>query len=272
MEDILETIGYLILLIIILSAIGYFVYLLDKHVEKNKKLKIYNKESKEKQNIYNELNSLFGIPHDSKFSYHVTGLPITINKIFQGQVFYIWGEGDFLKFVLHEHSLYKALKKGIIGSLNTNKNFSAEINLKDIIFFSRFGEFYTLTSGGGYNLSGAIIGGVIAGGAGAIIGSRNKIESHAIDKRNTSLTYNENGNVRTIVFDTKAFDIFLSIMPEKEISVVNTLKQENPEVMMNAQDDISLKINKLAELKANDHMTEEEFNERKKLLLDKFTS
>lgn len=188
-------------------------------------------------------------------------IAIAINDIekHQQKTFYVWIENDELIF----------LDKYVYGI----KLF--KIPLNNILSFSRYGDFYTETSisggdGGGSSLTGAVIGGVIAGGAGAVIGSRRKIneiktENKLIDERQTILELDINSNKEYMFFCTEAYNVFMDLIPSKEISFVNKeAKQSNT---YNDSNDIYNKIRQIAQLKDDGILTEEEFNNKKKELL-----
>ena len=82
--------------------------------------------------------------------------------------------------------------------------FSASVSLSAIVAFEQIGNVHYTTdvSGGGSSLTGAIIGGVIAGGAGAIIGSRQEVTSSTrkIDDRATVLKYRRGEQILQILF------------------------------------------------------------------------
>jgi len=105
------------------------------------------------------------------------------------------------------------------------------INIKS---FSRQGDSYNevhITGGGGgggagSSIKGAIVGGIIAGEAGAIIGSRKKInpinpiktENRFIDKRQTIIEMSYGRNDSYLFFDSDIYDKLLKIIPNKEIT------------------------------------------------------
>ena len=84
------------------------------------------------------------------------------------------------------------------------QDLSAYVSLSSIVALEQVGDVHYATdvSGGGSSLSGAIIGGVIAGGAGAIIGSRQEVTSSTriIDDRATVLKFRSNGQIYPILF------------------------------------------------------------------------
>ena len=159
-------------------------------------------------------------------------------------------------------------------SRDINSIWKLSIPLSDIESFSLQGEIYreNKITGGGSSLSGAIIGGVIAGDTGAVIGSREKVESKLIthDERRVDLNYFENGNRKTLIFDLDALQVFEDLIPEKNATIVSALKTETvlqTELQKTISNSVTEQIRKLAELKDEGILTEEEFSEKKKELL-----
>ncbi len=171
-----------------------------------------------------------------------------------------------------------------------------QMPINNIKYFERKGDFKTeiITEGGGINflraigvgIAGAIIGymigdfydainlnifssGVSSGLAalffilGILIGGKRKVKTinKEIDNRKTYLYYLDNN----LIFSSSAYDIFLKLLPQKELSYIQNNKILNSEQENNIYDDIK----KLAELKEKGILTEEEFNSKKQLLLDK---
>jgi hypothetical protein len=136
-----------------------------------------------------------------------------------------------------------------------------EIPISKIAYYTRIGDFYTVTKGGGSSITGAVAGGVIAGGAGAVVGSRKSVDTKEIDKRITVLkVIDYNGEEKIIKFSSESYDIFFGLIPDKEKSVSEpgTATQSN---------NIIDQIKRLAELKEQGILTEEEFNGKKEQLL-----
>jgi hypothetical protein len=203
-------------------------------------------EDAQKKDSYNKINN---IPYNAS----------TIKK-YNGEYqapYNIWKDGESLQ---------------LVSTYNSGGYIRHSINISDIISYNIIGDAYTETNvtGGGSSLTGAVIGGAIAGGAGAVIGSRKKIETETkrIDKRKTVLTYNEHGTTKNMFFSPETYEILLQLIPDKDINLVKTNNSPS-EVSKNKTDDVYVKIRELAKLKDDGILTEEEFIEKKKILLEK---
>ena len=147
------------------------------------------------------------------------------------------------------------------------------ISIDNVISFIRQGDVYTETnvSGGGSSIGGAVVGGVIAGGTGAVIGSRKKIktENKRIDERKTILEYKDKYTDKKcyMFFDSTAYEVLLKLIPQKEINfsnkenIIKSDNKINEEIAFN-------NIRELAKLKDEGILTEEEFQAKKKQLLN----
>lgn len=105
--------------------------------------------------------------------------------------------------------------------VNEVKNiFSYKLDIDNIIYYSKTGkiDYVTKVSGGGSSVSGAILGGLLAGDTGAIIASREKVttDTEEIDTRILWLLYKEKGVVKKTQLDFKLASIFDKLIPEKE--------------------------------------------------------
>lgn len=181
----------------------------------------------------------------------------------------VWIQDDFLTFFSKPH-LYDLESK-----IEEEVVWFSQFSMNKVKCFYRQGDTYTDTkiSGGGSSLGGAIVGGMIAGEAGAVIGSRQEIKSETkfIDKRSTILVIEDSSTSKDhfLIFDTNAYDVFLEIIPTKEKSYIefnsntsNTNKPTNGE-----QEVIDLLI-KYKQLKDNGVITDEEFEKKKNELLN----
>ncbi len=98
--------------------------------------------------------------------------------------------------------------------------------IKQIAFFREVGnvQYTTSVSGGGVNLAGAVVGGMVAGAAGAVIGSRQAVTSstETHDDRKVVLKLNDGTEM---VYNYKYYDYFIKLIPEKEYSFVMAKSQ-----------------------------------------------
>ena len=151
------------------------------------------------------------------------------------------------------------------------------IPIKDILYYHLYGEVYNKTiieggGGGGTSISGAVIGGLIAGGAGAIIGSRKEVNpittrSEKIDNRGivVEFYYKKKLSHMSLRQWDLTYEFFLKQLPEKEMNfVVNNKKDIN-----SSSSEILEQIKKLSDLRVQGILTEDEFKDKKKILLDK---
>ena len=153
-----------------------------------------------------------------------------------------------------------------------------KIPLKDIEYYSTQGSVSkeTKISGGGgevggTSVGGAIVGGVIAGGAGAVIGSRKKgkidpIKSEIIthDDRETFLNFYLDGVKHSLFFNYEDYTTLLKLMPQREYN-----NFVNAQISRGSKSSITEQLKDLADLKEKGILTEDEFNDKKKILLDK---
>lgn len=114
-----------------------------------------------------------------------------------------------------------------------------EFPLDKIVYFREIGDVQYTTeisggkvTGGGSSIGGAVVGGLLAGDAGAIIGSRKKIESEGIttnvvehDSRQVVLKLTDN----EMRFDIEIYDIFMDLIPEKEYTYIMATKSGKEE-------------------------------------------
>ncbi|MGO5064102.1 MULTISPECIES: hypothetical protein [unclassified Clostridium] len=139
-----------------------------------------------------------------------------------------------------------------------------QIPINRIIYFTRIGDCYTSTHGGGSRLGGAVAGAVIAGETGAMIGSRKKVETKLVDKRITILKVLDK-NEKIIKFKSEDYDAFLKLIPEKEKDL-----QCRDGINMENNIDINIQaIHKLDELRKEGILSEKKFSLKKKQILEK---
>lgn len=183
------------------------------------------------------------------------GYDVITNREFE-----IWLEGEKLCFfgtVSTEQFIQGQYTKVVIPTQNIN-------------FFTRLGDMYTETNGGGTSIGGALVGGVVAGEAGAIIGSRGNVETKVVDKRETIMEVIDDKNkIEYLRFESSAYDIFLKLIPSKEKSLVKNQESNNRNESNIDSDEIVNRIEKVKELKEKGIITEEEYNIKKNELLSK---
>jgi len=157
------------------------------------------------------------------------------------------------------------------------------IAIESIEYFKVKGEVYKETKisgggGGGSSVKGAVVGHAIAGGVGAVVGSRNKItevKSELIthDERVTLLNYfDENKERRSLKFNYSDYQKFNDLIPEKEFHIVNSTKSSrliSSQTAMLNDKNITEQLRELAKLRDEGILTDDEFNTKKKILLDK---
>lgn len=157
-----------------------------------------------------------------------------------------------------------------------------KIKLDQIKYYRIIGDKYVTTDvsgggGGGTSLAGAIVGGVIAGGAGAVVGSRKSVESiqskSTVHDNRTVYIYSKD-QTRILKFSFGIYQQLLELLPEKEYEIVINTAQQVPAqpVVSNNSVDTADTRSKLKELKSmfeEDLITEEEYNRKRQELLRK---
>jgi hypothetical protein len=242
-----QTSNTIIALFFIVGTFSLIAWMYNKASEQN--VEAYKKLNEQLNSYLKKYNALGG---KKVLCENSNGL----NTILDKERLYTFVDGDKLSFISQ-------------GSLTDFGKVS--IKLKDVIFFARHGDFYTntLVTGGGSSIAGAITGSIIAGDVGAIVGSRKEIKSTIVnvDKRQTILHVIHDGKEYYLYFSSESYESFLSIIPQKlfDICQNNQVQQSS-----NSQEsDVYTQITKLSELKDQGILTEEEFSNKKRQLLDK---
>jgi len=162
----------------------------------------------------------------------------------------------------------------LINIKNDYKNIVEKtiIPIANIKFYTRDGEYRVdnIVEGGGVSITGAIVGGVIAGGVGTVLAGRKKTTTtqKEVDNRRTYLYYVEDNQDKRIVFTSKSYDILLELIPNKDFGFIEKnkiLESSTPKENNSIYNDIE----QLANLKDKGILTQEEFNEKKIALLEK---
>lgn len=152
------------------------------------------------------------------------------------------------------------------------------IPIEAIQYFTKEGDVQYTTKisgggGGGSSISGAVVGGIIAGNTGAIVGSRKKIapitsitEEH--DTTKTILKFFDKSELKTIVFrGFQVYDFLLKMIPEKDLLSVQIQASQNAQPTTNNQN-ICEKIRVIKNLFEEGLITEKEYNEKRQDLLN----
>lgn len=165
-----------------------------------------------------------------------------------------------------------------------------EIPIDRIQYFTKEGDVqYTSNvsggGGGGSSLSGAIVGGLIAGDAGAVIGSRKKtapikteIQTH--DTRQTVLRYYDDfGKLEVMTFKGfSAYDFLLSAIPDKDLTTIQlggNSRQKRPStdtyssVPSPGSNNTESKLSRLQDLYLDGQITLEEYKAQRAKILNK---
>lgn len=167
------------------------------------------------KNAEKEMNETMSTLGKFKIKYNlpVEVEPIKVLKsskdIFYGQ-YYVWMEDNNLKLISYTPKYSPSI---------------LTININDILFFNRYGDSYmeTNVSGGGSNIPGALIGGLVAGGVGAIIGSRKKVVTvnKYKDNRETVLYFKDlDSSEKNIIFSSDDYNTLMRLIPSKEYSLI----------------------------------------------------
>lgn len=232
------------------------------------------REAKER---YDEIRKQVSIPETTKeIIYFKSSAKSPIELANTKQKVYIWkADGNICFFPCSPETVDSI-------SLATLKINSVPVS--QIEYFSKRGEVFRENKisgggGGGSSIGGAVAGGLIAGEAGAVIGSRkkvNEIKSELIthDTRETFVNYFVGNERHSLFFDNNAFQTFNDLIPEKEFSIVNAVKSSElikNQVSASSQKSVTDQLRELAKLRDDGIITENEFNEKKKQLLDKIS-
>ena len=232
------------------------------------------RDAKEK---YDEIRKQVSIPETAKeITYFKSSAKSPIELANKKQKVFIWKSDNSICFFPCTPETVDSI------SFATLKIDSVPIS--QIEYFSKRGEVFRENKisgggGGGSSIGGAVAGGLIAGEAGAVIGSRkkvNEIKSELIthDTRETFVNYFVNNERHSLFFDDNAFQRFNDLIPEKEFSIVNAIKSSEiikNQVSANSQKSVTDQLRELAKLRDDGIITENEFNEKKKQLLDKIS-
>lgn len=204
---------------------------------------------------------------------------------------YLLEQAEFFKRNMSEYVglPFNEVEKQLKEIYRTNERFLIHnycIPVEKIEYYLLEGDVYTSTSVyggggtiGGNSMKGAIVGGVLAGGAGAIIGSRKEeviqeIKSNTTihDKKYVIIKYkNSDDLLKEVRFDkgySRVYDILKDLIPEKEYTYImkNTI---NSSQNNNNCNDISNRLLQIKELYEKKLISNEEYDIKRNEILNK---
>jgi len=262
----------LLVISIIAGVAGLILNALDNADEKDKHVANINQFQKE----YDEYADRLGIV---KSDIQVTLIEIGKYSFEVKIPQYLWICNDNIK-LFPKAEYYKNNRTSSESKPDVLELKLKSIPIESILYFEEMGELrkYTTVSGGGTSLKGALLGYVIADDLGAIIGSRESIKTAVVseDDRKVELIYkNENGDIENLEFTHDAYGVLKKMIPSKELRRITNLKAAKKkedfcniktEDLKTAKD----KLKQLKEMKKEGLITDEEFLEQKKKILDAF--
>lgn len=165
-------------------------------------------------------------------------------------------------------------KTDLIHELSYN-----EISVSDIQYYSKEGDVQYTTKisgggGGGSSISGAVVGGLIAGETGAVIGSRQKVqevtsETVKHDSRRTLIRYYKDKQINVISYvGFEVYDYLLKKIPEKDLLTIQLEKKPVVREKQNS-DSIKDKLETIKQLYENELITKEEYEQKRNEILSK---
>lgn len=256
------------------------IFILNSEIKKEE---IENSALETIKNQYNRIRKGVDIPIFAKKISYINSSPTSqLPLANEKSNFFIWKTHSSINFFPCSPSSSKAL--------SSTQMITRSLLLSKVESFEKAGEVFRETKisgggGGGSSLSGAILGGLLAGGVGAIVGSRKKVNpvtSQLIthDTRGTVLNYFDKINRRQqLFFDIDAYQVFNDLIPDKEVDIVKSLKSsqiiqsktqaQSNQPQVNLNKSVTDQLRELAKLRDEGIITEQEFIEKKKILLDK---
>lgn len=163
----------------------------------------------------------------------------------------------------------------MINSDFTNDIGKYVIKFENVLYFSRYGDFYTTMNieGGDSSFSSAFLGYLIAGDVGAIVASRKPVTSDTIvnDNRETLLVIKENDKEKYLFFEPKLYEVLMRNIPNKEMNNIMKTMVGNKNIKNDKYDkyDKYDKLVKLGDMRDKGYISDEEFNNLKTELISK---
>lgn len=257
--------------------------LIEEKLKKDAAKKKWNQKVKEDFNNWLKKNNMqipgYAIKID-EWNY----LKFTLNKV----PAFVWRTGYYMYIcpdifsedILWDNPVY-------LNNIYSNKpydNFVCNIiSINDIKFYKMEGSIQNITDisggeiyGGGSSIKGAVVGGILAGEAGAIIGSRKEVRSNPIrsrirqiDNRILKVYFEFNEKVEIKEFPSSFYDVFLRFIPEKSYDYVASSRQtENINSKSDNKQDVKEKLLKIEFLHKEGMLSEEEYQKKRKEIID----
>ncbi len=266
----LGIVSIILLIISILSVvIGFIVIMMEKSNDNAAHIANINAF----QNEYNEYVEKLGIVKSGTqatlFEFDEDDFEMEVPQ-------YLWVANNNLN-IFPMSKYYKEYETSSMSKPDISELKLKSIPIDSILYFEEVGELrkYTTISGGGSSLKGALLGYAIADDVGAIIGSREPITTNVVseDDRKVELIYrDENNEVTNLEFMHDAYDVFKKLIPLKELRKIASLNtvQGTKETVINGKKSkhIKEKLKQLNELKTDGLITEEEYTEQRKKILE----
>lgn len=266
----LGIVSIILLIISILSVvIGFIVIMMEKSNDNAAHIANINAF----QNEYNEYVEKLGIVKSGTqatlFEFDEDDFEMEVPQ-------YLWVANNNLN-IFPMSKYYKEYETSSMSKPDISELKLKSIPIDSILYFEEVGELrkYTTISGGGSSLKGALLGYAIADDVGAIIGSREPITTNVVseDDRRVELIYrDENNEVTNLEFMHDAYDVFKKLIPLKELRKIASLNtvQGTKETVINGKKSkhIKEKLKQLNELKTDGLITEEEYTEQRKKILE----
>ena len=211
-------------------------------------------------------------------SYYITILQTTVFKQRTGKnEFFCWRDEAKLHIRFHLNNYIKKNREQLLKLIKSNAlNYLDfphwDIPVEDIQYYTLEGEkeqelIISGGDGGGSSVKGAIIGGVIAGDAGAIVGSRqgtNPIEGRTItnDQRHTALYFLQDGKTYRMLLTKDSYEAFKIILPDKSYDYVRV---QQSSAMHGSQQITSVedRLFRLNELRNKQLISQEEYDKKR---------
>jgi hypothetical protein len=159
-------------------------------------------------------------------------------------------------------------------ALSDSFNFSiVVIAFKDILECKLVEDNSTIMEGG---VGRAVVGGFLAGGAGAIVGASTRGSKNVVSSMQLQIITNNVSDsfkkldiiTKEIPRDSIAYQKATEFAQKAYASLTSIIKQENPEPKKEGPKDSISKLKELSDMLEKGHLSKEEFNKQKKKLLD----